>query len=93
MLYVQCPWCGWRDESEFGYGGEAHIERPAEPQAVSDGEWAEYLYMRANPRGLFHERWVHSGGCRRWFNAVRDTVTHEFQAFYRMGEHPPEGAP
>jgi len=23
------------------------------------------------------ERWVHSAGCRRWFNLVRDTVTHE----------------
>ena len=32
MLYIQCPWCGWRDESEFGYGGEAHIERPKEPE-------------------------------------------------------------
>ncbi len=92
MLYIQCPWCGWRDESEFGYGGEAHIARPTEPQALSDAEWADYLYMRTNPRGPFHERWVHSAGCRRWFNAVRDTVTHEFKAFYRMGEDPPEGA-
>jgi len=23
------------------------------------------------------ERWVHTAGCRRWFNVVRDTVTHE----------------
>jgi heterotetrameric sarcosine oxidase delta subunit len=22
------------------------------------------------------ERWVHTAGCRRWFNLVRDTVTH-----------------
>lgn len=93
MLYIQCPWCGWRDESEFGYGGEAHIARPAEPQALSDAEWADYLYMRTNARGPFRERWVHSAGCRRWFNAVRDTATHEFKAFYRMGEDPPEGAP
>lgn len=92
MLYIQCPWCGWRDESEFGYGGEAHIARPAEPQSLSDAEWADYLYMRTNPRGPFHERWVHSAGCRRWFNAVRDTVTHEFKAFYKMGEDPPKGA-
>ncbi len=91
MLYIQCPWCGWRDESEFGYGGEAHIARPADPQALTDAEWADYLYMRTNPRGPFHERWVHSAGCRRWFNAVRDTVTHEFKAFYKMGEDPPEG--
>jgi heterotetrameric sarcosine oxidase delta subunit len=23
------------------------------------------------------ERWVHTAGCRRWFNLVRDTVTDE----------------
>lgn len=91
MLYIKCPWCGWRDESEFSYGGEAHIERPKDPDALSDAEWADYLYMRTNPRGLHHERWVHSAGCRRWFNAVRDTVTYEFSAFYRMGEEPPGG--
>ena len=25
------------------------------------------------------------------FDAVRDTVTYEFKAFYRMGEEPPGG--
>ena len=27
-------------------------------------------------RGLFAERWSHAAGCRRWFNAVRDTATY-----------------
>ncbi len=92
MLYIQCPWCGWRDESEFGYGGEAHIERPEDPDACSDAEWAEYLFMRTNTRGDHSERWVHTAGCRRWFNAIRDTVTYDFKAFYKMGEQPPGGA-
>jgi sarcosine oxidase subunit delta len=26
---------------------------------------------------------VHSTGCRRWFNAVRDTATYEVLAVYR----------
>jgi heterotetrameric sarcosine oxidase delta subunit len=91
MLYIRCPWCGWRDESEFGYGGEAHIERPHDPASVSDAEWADYLFFTSNTRGDFRERWVHTAGCRRWFNAVRDTVTYEFKAFYRMGERPPGG--
>jgi len=91
MLYIQCPWCGWRDESEFSYGHEAHIERPADPDALSDAEWADYLFMRTNPRGTHHERWVHTAGCRRWFNAVRDTETHQFKAFYHIGEQPPGG--
>ena len=51
MLQIDCPWCGPRDESEFAYGGEAHIKRPANPDALSDAEWADYLFMRANPRG------------------------------------------
>lgn len=91
MLYIKCPWCGWRDESEFSYGGEAHIVRPRDPDALSDAEWADYLFMRTNPRGLHRERWVHTAGCRRWFNAIRDTETYEFKAFYRMGEDAPEG--
>lgn len=91
MLYIKCPWCGWRDETEFGYGGEAHIERPKDPDSLSDAEWAEYLFMRTNPRGSHRERWVHTAGCRRWFNAIRDTVSHEFRAFYKMGEEPPGG--
>lgn len=91
MLYIQCPWCGWRDESEFAYGGEAHIERPEDPDALSDEQWADYLFMRTNPRGAHRERWVHAAGCRRWFNALRDTETYEFKAFYRIGERPPGG--
>lgn len=91
MLYIQCPWCGWRDESEFTYGGEAHIERPKDPEALTDAEWADYLFMRSNTRGLFRERWVHAAGCRRWFNAVRDTESYEFKAFYKMGEAAPGG--
>ena len=91
MLYIKCPWCGWRDETEFSYGHEAHIERPKDPDALTDAEWADYLFMRTNPRGTHHERWVHTAGCRRWFNAVRDTETYEFKAFYHIGEQPPGG--
>jgi len=91
MLYIQCPWCGWRDESEFTYGGEAHIERPEDPDALTDAEWADYLFMRSNTLGLFRERWVHAAGCRRWFNAIRDTETYEFKAFYKMDEAAPGG--
>ena len=61
-----------------------------EPAAISDEDWAQYLFFRDNPRGPFAERWVHSAGCRRWFNAVRDTATHEFLAVYPMGGRRPE---
>ena len=83
MLLLICPWCGPRDETEFSYGGQAHVAHPATPADLTDQEWAEYLFFRDNPRGPFAERWVHSTGCRRWFNAVRDTVTYEVLAVYR----------
>lgn len=91
MLQLHCPYCGVRDETEFSYGGEAHIVRPLDPDALSDEQWTDYLFNRTNAKGLHQERWVHTAGCRRWFNAVRDTVTHEFKAFYKVGEKPPEG--
>jgi sarcosine oxidase subunit delta len=89
MLLIPCPWCGPRDEAEFHYGGEAHIARPADPGALDDAAWAEYLFMRDNPKGPLAERWVHNAGCRRWFNLVRDTATHRILAVYKIGEPPP----
>ena len=91
MLLIRCPWCGPRDETEFAYGGEAHIIRPPEPETLSDAEWADYLFMSKNPRGRHREQWCHTAGCRRWFNAQRDTVTYDFDAVYRTGESPPGG--
>jgi sarcosine oxidase subunit alpha len=89
MLLIRCPWCGPRDEIEFRYGGEAHIPYPADPEALSDEEWADFLFMRDNPKGEWAERWVHAAGCRRWFNAIRDTATHRVVATYRMDEERP----
>ena len=77
MLLIPCPWCGPRNDSEFSYGGEADVPRPLDPAALSDDEWADYLYMRTNRRGLHRELWCHSSGCRRWFVATRDTVTNK----------------
>ena len=90
MLLIDCPHCGPRDEVEFHYGGQAHVAYPEDPAALSDREWAEYLFYRENPKGLYAERWQHSVGCRKWFNAVRDTATYEFLAVYRMGEPSPD---
>ena len=92
MLVIPCPWCGPRDESEFTCGGEAHVDRPADPDALSDAEWAEYLYMRRNPKGVHRERWVHRLGCRRWFNMARDTVSQKITAVYAITEKAPGGA-
>ena len=83
MLRLDCPWCGTRDELEFSFGGESHIMRPT-PDA-SDAMWSNYLFNKENPKGIHYERWMHSYGCRRWFNVARDMVTHEIHAIYKMG--------
>ena len=58
MLLIDCPYCRMqRPEIEFRYAGEAHIARPSDPAALTDAEWADYLYMRTNPKGLHVERW------------------------------------
>ena len=75
MLLIPCPWCGPRPENEFHYGGEAGIARPPDPSAVDDAAWADFLYMRSNPKGRHKERWRHQLGCGRFFNATRDTMT------------------
>jgi heterotetrameric sarcosine oxidase delta subunit len=89
MLSIPCPWCGRRDEVEFRYGGQAHVAYPAHPDALSDEEWADFLFMRENPRGQWSERWFHTAGCRRWFNVVRDTSTYAIRRSYHVGEEPP----
>lgn len=76
MLQIPCPWCGARDEIEFAYGGEADRPRPENPDVLSDEEWAEFLFMRRNPKGLHRERWRHASGCGRWFNLIRHTSSH-----------------
>jgi heterotetrameric sarcosine oxidase delta subunit len=92
MLLIPCPWCGPRAEIEFRYGGQAHVAYPADPGTVDDAAWADYVFMRDNPKGPFAERWVHAAGCRRWFNVVRDTLTNEVSASYPAGAPRPGAA-
>ena len=90
MLLIACPHCGPRPEIEFRCGGEAHIARPADPANVGDAAWADYLFYRSNPKGVHAERWLHAHGCRRWFNALRDTETDRMVATYAMGASRPD---
>ncbi len=90
MFLIKCPWCGERDQSEFHAHGEAHIVRPENPDQLSEEEWGDYVFFRKNPKGLHYERWVHSHGCRRWFNAARNTITDHIYATYKPGEPKPE---
>jgi sarcosine oxidase, subunit delta len=91
MLEINCPFCGPRAESEFSCGGQAHITRPPKPDQISDAEWGEYLYHRTNIKGSHLEQWVHTYGCRRWFNVERDTVSYSITRVYQVGEPKPQG--
>ena len=93
MLLIPCPWCGPRDEIEFRYGGQAHLAYPADPESLSDEEWADFLFMRDNTRGWWSERWMHAAGCRGWFNLTRNTATNEIGVAYRVGEAAPATGP
>jgi sarcosine oxidase subunit delta len=89
MLLIDCPWCGKRPENEFRYGGEAHIARPRDPAALDDAAWADFLYMRSNPKGMHAERWRHIHGCGRFFSCRRDTVSDRIGTTYKPGQTPP----
>ncbi len=89
MLLIKCPWCGERDQTEFSAHGEAHIARPLDTAELSDEQWGDYVFFRKNAKGLHYERWVHDFGCRRWFNALRDTVSDEIHVTYKPGEPAP----
>jgi sarcosine oxidase, subunit delta len=90
MLIIACPWCGPRPETEFRCGGQSHVQRPGPHDAVSDPDWANYLFYRKNSKGVEHERWVHRHGCGQWFNLSRDTIDHRIHAVYAMTDPCPD---
>lgn len=76
-MRLTCPHCGERPSEEFTYRGDANVSRPATNDPASMDRWFDYVYLRENPRGVMEEFWHHSGGCRSWFVARRNTETHE----------------
>lgn len=87
MMLIPCPWCGPRPETEFTFGEDATVTRPADPAAASDQEWTNYVYFRDNPKGAHTELWFHRAGCHHWFVVERDTVTHEIASATPPGGH------
>ena len=88
---VPCPLCGPRDAYEFRYVGEVK-SRPA--PGSSTETWAGYLYLKANVAGVERAWWFHSQGCRRWFQAERDTRDNRVTgSFLPDAQPPPKGHP
>ena len=77
------------DVESVGIAAIDQIARPQQPAALSDDRWADYLFMRSNPKGVHFERWQHVHGCGRWFNVARDTVSVRILEVYAMGEPRP----
>ncbi|MDC0983702.1 sarcosine oxidase subunit delta [Candidatus Thioglobus sp.] len=78
MFSIQCPYCKEpRDQNEFSPAGEAFIARPENPEALSDEQWADYVFYRTNLKGDHWEQWVHTSGCRKYFLVKRSTISHE----------------
>ena len=79
MILIHCPYCGEaREEQEFGYAGEALIQRP--PLDCSDEEWGDYLFNRKNIKGVTVEQWAHTAACRKVFVVERNNVTNDIIA-------------
>ena len=70
---LDCPNCGPREVTDFGYGGELNPRPRSEPEARQ--LW-EYNYVRRNLAGVQREWWYHRSGCKAWFVAERDTTTN-----------------
>jgi sarcosine oxidase subunit delta len=96
MLILPCPNCGPRNVSEFRFGGETN-PRPADPSALTDEAWADFVFMRKNVMGVETEWWYHRAGCGLWFLAERDTLTNVVSKTYpwkpKAANAPPDEAP
>ncbi len=86
MLNIKCPHCGDRSQKEFAYGGDGTVKRPELNKQVCDQDWDNFVYLRKSPRGKHVELWHHIAGCRQWFRAQRDTVTHEILKTSKIDE-------
>lgn len=93
MFQIDCPYCGPRDQQEFAYAGEGGVRRPQDPSALSNTEWADYLFMRRNPRGPHHEQWRHVHGCGQFFDVVRHTVSYRIESVHHLNQSVTGDAP
>ena len=92
MLLIPCPYCGTeRPETEFRYGGEAHIARPADPAALERRGVGRVPLLPLESEGRASpSAGAHASGCGRFFNALRDTVSDRILAVYKSGEPRPD---
>lgn len=74
MQIFPCPFCGPRNETEFNFAGELGKVRPDTCKDVNARDWATYLYVQRNEKGVVREVWMHMS-CSELFVMERDSVT------------------
>lgn len=80
---MPCPINGLRNISEFICGGD--VEEMPHPENASDHEWAEYLFIENNHKGIVREWWMHVP-TSYWFIVERNTETEEIITTYPSSE-------
>jgi len=83
MKLIPCPLNGPRNAQEFVNGGEVTLM--PDPNACSDAEWADYVFLEENLKGVVREWWCHLP-TNYWFIAERDTARDEILRTYPAGE-------
>ena len=83
MKRMHCPINGLRNIAEFIYGGE--VKNMPDPQHGSNREWAEFLFLENNTKGIVREWWMHVP-TSYWFIAERNTETDEIITTYSATE-------
>jgi sarcosine oxidase, subunit delta len=79
MKTMPCPLNGPRNITEFVCAGEMRVM--PDPAAMSDAEWADFVFMETNGAGIVREWWCHVP-TSYWFIAERNTVTDEILRTY-----------
>jgi sarcosine oxidase subunit delta len=85
MKILNCPVNGPRVVTEFTYWGE--LREMPDPAAVSDEQWADYVFNRNGAPGIKKEWWCHTPS-NTWFIVERDTARDQVLRTYLYGETP-----
>lgn len=83
MKIIHCPLNGPRNAQEFVYGGE--VGDMPDPASCSDAEWADYIFLEENRKGVIREWWCHAP-TNYWFIAECNTASDEILRTYPASE-------
>ena len=83
MKLIDCPLNGPCNAQEFINGGE--VSEMPDPARCSTEEWADYVFLEENRKGVVREWWCHLPSSY-WFIGERDTATDEIVKTYPASE-------